>query len=225
MALSLRFTEGILSTGCPTASSFYFHGLSPLHRILVGGLYTVYSSRMVTHIFLPVVYLIFRFITGFCGSAFLSVAGGSVSDLFSNATVAKLVSAILHTLILILAFSPMAVYTISPFIGPALGPLLSGCVHQPFLLPRPELDPRPSFHRFINQVCSTLVRRMLFHSDLDRQSLYWRWTWRIQLIWVFTQCIALYIVSRIRRCIERSDNDPQPVRPRNIRSSSVEKQG
>jgi MFS family permease len=35
------------------------------------------------------VYFIFRFVTGFCGSAFLSVAGGSVSDLFSNDTVAK----------------------------------------------------------------------------------------------------------------------------------------
>ncbi|EEB94548.1 hypothetical protein MPER_06621, partial [Moniliophthora perniciosa FA553] len=35
--------------------------------------------------FLPgAVFLIFRFITGFCGSTFLSVAGGSVSDLFAN---------------------------------------------------------------------------------------------------------------------------------------------
>ncbi|KAF8188317.1 MFS general substrate transporter [Pholiota molesta] len=42
------------------------------------------------------VHLIFRFLTGFCGSAFLSVAGGSVSDLFDDKTVA----------------SPMALYTI-----------------------------------------------------------------------------------------------------------------
>jgi hypothetical protein len=34
------------------------------------------------------VYLIFRFICGYCGSAFLSVAGGSVSDMFSNSEVA-----------------------------------------------------------------------------------------------------------------------------------------
>ncbi|KAL7282085.1 hypothetical protein ACG7TL_003554 [Trametes sanguinea] len=33
-------------------------------------------------------YLVFRFITGLCGAAFLSVAGGSVSDLFDNAHVA-----------------------------------------------------------------------------------------------------------------------------------------
>ncbi|KAI0283760.1 major facilitator superfamily domain-containing protein [Russula brevipes] len=54
------------------------------------------------------VYLVFRFITGFCGAAFLSVAGGSVSDMFSNAQVA----------------TPMAFYTICPFLGPELGPIL-----------------------------------------------------------------------------------------------------
>ncbi|KAI9063366.1 MFS general substrate transporter [Trametes sanguinea] len=59
-------------------------------------------------------YLVFRFITGVCGAAFLSVAGGSVSDLFDNAHVA----------------TPMAVYTISPFIGPVVGPLISGRGHN-----------------------------------------------------------------------------------------------
>lgn len=34
------------------------------------------------------VFLVFRFITGMCGAAFLSVAGGSISDLFTNETVA-----------------------------------------------------------------------------------------------------------------------------------------
>ena len=37
------------------------------------------------------VYLTFRFICGYCGSAFLSVAGGSVSDMFSNSEVAMCV--------------------------------------------------------------------------------------------------------------------------------------
>ncbi|KIY70320.1 MFS general substrate transporter [Cylindrobasidium torrendii FP15055 ss-10] len=60
------------------------------------------------------VYLIFRFLQGFCGSAFLSVAGGTVSDLFDDKTVSN----------------PMAVYTISPFIGPVFGPLISGFVNQ-----------------------------------------------------------------------------------------------
>ncbi|EIN05659.1 MFS general substrate transporter [Punctularia strigosozonata HHB-11173 SS5] len=60
------------------------------------------------------VFLVFRFITGFCGSAFLSVAGGSVADLFDDAHVA----------------TPMAVYTMTPFIGPVLGPLISGFINQ-----------------------------------------------------------------------------------------------
>ncbi|KAH9928371.1 MFS general substrate transporter [Fomitopsis serialis] len=59
-------------------------------------------------------FLVFRFITGFCSSAFLSVAGGSVSDLFENRKVA----------------SPMAVYTISPFLGPVIGPIVSGFICQ-----------------------------------------------------------------------------------------------
>ena len=64
------------------------------------------------HAFISAVYLVFRFLTGFCSSAFLSVAGGTVSDLFDDVNVAW----------------PLAVYTVSPFIGPAIGPLISGCV-------------------------------------------------------------------------------------------------
>ncbi|GBE89555.1 Efflux pump atB [Sparassis crispa] len=60
------------------------------------------------------VFLVFRFITGFCSAAFLSVAGGSVSDLFVNAQVA----------------SPMAVYTMAPFIGPVIGPIVGGFINQ-----------------------------------------------------------------------------------------------
>ncbi|PPQ75012.1 hypothetical protein CVT24_010396 [Panaeolus cyanescens] len=74
--------------------------------------YTVYFALTWAVAFAPniAVHLIFRFFTGFAGSAFLSVAGGSVSDLFSDATVAN----------------PMAFYTMCPFIGPVLGPLISG---------------------------------------------------------------------------------------------------
>ncbi|KAG8215543.1 major facilitator superfamily domain-containing protein [Butyriboletus roseoflavus] len=60
------------------------------------------------------VFLFFRLLTGFCGAAFLSVAGGSVSDMFPDTTVAN----------------PMAVYTMSPFIGPVAGPLIAGFVVQ-----------------------------------------------------------------------------------------------
>ncbi|KAF8657569.1 hypothetical protein AX14_007857, partial [Amanita brunnescens Koide BX004] len=62
------------------------------------------------------VFLVFRFLTGFFGSTFLSVAGGSVSDLFPKDKVAN----------------PLAFYTLSPFLGPVLGPLLGGFVNQNF---------------------------------------------------------------------------------------------
>ncbi|KAF8995853.1 major facilitator superfamily domain-containing protein [Cyathus striatus] len=105
-----RFMDATSCTECPMACSSCSHGRF------------AFSPNIV-------VYLVFRFITGFCGSAFLSVAGGSVSDLFSDSTVAN----------------PMALYTISPFIGPVVGPLLSGHLNS------------------------------------------WRWTYYIQLMWIFTE--------------------------------------
>lgn len=60
------------------------------------------------------VHLIFRFLTGFVGSAFLSVAGGTVTDLFRNEKVG----------------TPMSLYSISPFLGPVLGPLIGGFINQ-----------------------------------------------------------------------------------------------
>ncbi|RYC61973.1 hypothetical protein CHU98_g4244 [Xylaria longipes] len=51
-----------------------------------------------------------RFIDGFAGSAFLSVAGGTVSDVFRRDQIQ----------------SPMTIISLSPFIGPSLGPLLGG---------------------------------------------------------------------------------------------------
>ncbi|KAG1809201.1 major facilitator superfamily domain-containing protein [Suillus subaureus] len=121
--------------------------------LLVGPLSEVYGTNVVYQISyvlffiftFPVVFapnigvfLVFRLITGFCGSAFLSVAGGSVSDMFPNSSIA----------------SPMAVYTISPFIGPVAGPLIAG---------------------FINQ------------------HLYWEWTYRVQLCWIFVEFLMLVL--------------------------------
>ncbi|KZS95550.1 MFS general substrate transporter [Sistotremastrum niveocremeum HHB9708] len=60
------------------------------------------------------VHFVFRFISGFSGSAFLSVAGGSVTDLFADHEVAI----------------PMAMYSLSPFLGPIIGPLFSGFINQ-----------------------------------------------------------------------------------------------
>ncbi|KAF2654803.1 MFS general substrate transporter [Lophiostoma macrostomum CBS 122681] len=58
--------------------------------------------------------LIARFLNGLAGSAFLSVAGGTVGDMFAK-----------HEL-----SAPMMVYTASPFVGPELGPLIGGFIVQ-----------------------------------------------------------------------------------------------
>ncbi|KAK7046010.1 hypothetical protein VNI00_007005 [Paramarasmius palmivorus] len=101
-------------------------GVGPL---LVGPLSEVYGRNIIyqvsfTWLFIfswPIVFapniavmLVFRFLTGFCGSTFLSVAGGTVSDMFSDEAVAN----------------PMAIYTLSAFIGPIIGPLYSGFVNE-----------------------------------------------------------------------------------------------
>ncbi|KAG2055312.1 MFS general substrate transporter [Suillus hirtellus] len=130
--------------------SLYVIGLG-IGPLLIGPLSELYGRNVVYQasyvfffiftfpvVFAPniAVFLVFRLITGFCGSTFLSVAGGSVSDMFPDSSIA----------------SPMAVYTISPFIGPVAGPLIAG---------------------FINQ------------------HLYWEWTYRVQLCWIFVELLML----------------------------------
>ncbi|KAL4754436.1 hypothetical protein BDW72DRAFT_166104 [Aspergillus terricola var. indicus] len=58
--------------------------------------------------------IVSRFFNGLAGSAFLSVAGGTVGDLFDR-----------HEL-----SAPMMLYTASPFVGPELGPLVGGFINQ-----------------------------------------------------------------------------------------------
>ncbi|GAB7349452.1 hypothetical protein MBLNU459_g8555t3 [Dothideomycetes sp. NU459] len=58
--------------------------------------------------------LIARFFDGFAGSAFLSVAGGTVGDMFIRTQLSL----------------PMCVYTASPFIGPEVGPIMGGFINQ-----------------------------------------------------------------------------------------------
>ncbi|KAJ5934526.1 hypothetical protein N7466_004073 [Penicillium verhagenii] len=58
--------------------------------------------------------LVCRFINGLAGSAFLSVAGGTVGDMFDR-----------HE-----RGFPMMVYTASPFIGPEVGPLVGGFINE-----------------------------------------------------------------------------------------------
>ncbi|KAG1744317.1 major facilitator superfamily domain-containing protein [Suillus occidentalis] len=151
-------------------------GTGPL---LVGPLSEVYGRNIVYQIsyalffiftfpvvFAPniAVFLVFRLITGFCGSAFLSVAGGSVSDMFPNSSIA----------------SPMAVYTISPFIGP---------------------------------------------------NLYWEWTYRVQLCWIFVEFLMLVlfvpetyvpvILKKKARRLRESTGDPKFYAPLDRREGTL----
>ena len=58
--------------------------------------------------------LIFRFLDGFAGSAFLTVSGGTVGDCFSGPQLQ----------------SPMLIFTASPFMGPILGPIVGGFINS-----------------------------------------------------------------------------------------------
>jgi multidrug resistance protein len=57
--------------------------------------------------------VVFRFLHGFAGSAFLAVAGGTVGDLFAKEALQ----------------APMALFSIAPFIGPSMGPLVGGFIN------------------------------------------------------------------------------------------------
>ncbi|XHG01982.1 hypothetical protein AWENTII_005347 [Aspergillus wentii] len=57
--------------------------------------------------------LVARFLDGFAGAAFLSVAGGTVGDMFSRDKLQ----------------APMMIYTGSPFLGPELGPILGNFIN------------------------------------------------------------------------------------------------
>ncbi|EXL42752.1 hypothetical protein FOCG_15197 [Fusarium oxysporum f. sp. radicis-lycopersici 26381] len=58
--------------------------------------------------------IITRFFNGFFGSAFLSVAGGTVGDIFSRDQLQR----------------PMVLVSLAPFIGPSIGPLLGGFINS-----------------------------------------------------------------------------------------------
>ena len=58
--------------------------------------------------------IIARFFQGLAGSAFLSVSGGTVGDLFARKDMQ----------------APMAIFTLAPFIGPSTGPLFGGLINS-----------------------------------------------------------------------------------------------
>ncbi|KAF5020744.1 hypothetical protein F66182_7246 [Fusarium sp. NRRL 66182] len=57
--------------------------------------------------------IISRFFTGFAGSSFLSVAGGTAGDVFERHEIQK----------------PMSLVSLAPFIGPAVGPMIGGFIN------------------------------------------------------------------------------------------------
>lgn len=58
--------------------------------------------------------LVGRFFDGLAGSAFLAVAAGTVVDMFEPSQISF----------------PMMIYTASPFLGPAAGPIIGGFINQ-----------------------------------------------------------------------------------------------
>jgi len=110
------------------ASSLFMVGLGA-GPLLVGPLSEVYGRNVIYWVsyflffvftfpvaFSPniAVLLIFRLITGLCCAAFLGVAGGSVTDMFPDSSVAN----------------PMAIYTFSTFAGPIIGAVVGGFIVQ-----------------------------------------------------------------------------------------------
>ena len=110
-----------------------------------------------THGSTPAVFLIFRFITGFCCAAFLSVAGGSVSDIFAG-----------HEVAMYAYFQSLMIVRLSTWADPRL------CILLPHLLDRcwvlslagtsttlPLGQDFKCAYRFINQV-SNKSSQLLF---------------------------------------------------------------
>lgn len=58
--------------------------------------------------------IVSRFFDGLAGSAFLTVSGGTVGDMFAKDELSL----------------PMAAFTIAPFVGPSLGPVVGGFINQ-----------------------------------------------------------------------------------------------
>jgi multidrug resistance protein len=89
-----------------------FYGRRPIYIVSIGFfLIWLIPSAVAQNI---ETMLISRFLDGLAGSAFLSVAGGTVGDLFSRQQLQ----------------APMMIFTASPFVGPSIGPLVGGFINQ-----------------------------------------------------------------------------------------------
>ncbi|UZJ54118.1 hypothetical protein CBS101457_003438 [Exobasidium rhododendri] len=111
LGLSL-FVTGLGIGPCLLAPFSEFYGRRPIYLLAFGGFFLLgFPVAFANN--LPV-FFIFRFLTGFAGSAFLSVAGGSVSDMWLPND----------------SLLPMSFYTVTPFLGPVLGPVYGGFIQS-----------------------------------------------------------------------------------------------
>lgn len=87
-----------------------FFGRRPIYLVS----FSLYTLLTLPVTFAPhfAIFAAFRFLTGVLGSAFLCIAGGTVADLYAPEQ----------------AFMPVEVFSISPYLGRVLGPLISGFV-------------------------------------------------------------------------------------------------
>lgn len=89
-----------------------FYGRRPIYLVA----WTVYLIWIIPQAIAPNIATVLacRFLDGFAGSTFLAVSGGTVSDLFSREELQW----------------PMAVFSVAPFTGPCIGPLIGGFINQ-----------------------------------------------------------------------------------------------
>ncbi|KAI1343822.1 MFS general substrate transporter [Xylariaceae sp. FL0016] len=88
-----------------------FYGRRPIYLVSWGMFVVWLIPSAVAHNIATM--LVVRFLDGFAGSAFLSVAGGTVNDVFRRDQIQ----------------APMTIIALSPFVGPSLGPLLGGFIN------------------------------------------------------------------------------------------------
>ncbi|KAI0386742.1 major facilitator superfamily domain-containing protein [Hypomontagnella monticulosa] len=88
-----------------------FYGRRPIYLVA----WTIYTIWIVPQAVAKNIatILVARFLDGFSGSTFLAVSGGTVGDLFSKRELRY----------------PMAIFSVSPFLGPCVGPLIGGFIN------------------------------------------------------------------------------------------------
>ncbi|KAG8202445.1 FLU1, partial [Candida africana] len=114
------FILGLGTGGCFLSPISEFHG----RRIVyIGGLTTMIAFEFLTAFTSNIGAMVFgRFMSGFCGLSYMSVASGSFADLFKARKKEGKDANKELSLALIL-------YSVAPFLGPSLGSLISGFIN------------------------------------------------------------------------------------------------